>query len=405
MNIDNPTFPPFSKEEYRRRLAAIQQAMRKRQLDCLVLYGGDHAHGSVGSAHHVVYLANYAGMPSSYLVVPREGEPTLIVRLLVHLENARAISSVEDIRTGFSSIEITVAECLRELGLHNGAIGVVGSATIPTSYSLPYEHQRHLADTFPAARFENVNTWFADQRSIKSDEELLALEKAGRLVAHGYEHMILSTQRGVRHCDITAKVEMLALTLGGSCPLSFFGSTPMGESGQSYPDPYPSTRAIEDGHVVMTELAYGLGANSAKVMGTYFVGTPNQLYRDLFGAAAAAYRATVDALEPGMKGRDVAKFLAPVRDAGFTTIGPLINGWGGFMERPRVGVLADSRGAEVEQQGDLDWEFAAGQTLYVTGRAATKDHRAGVWVGASQIMTDTGLRSIVPHPVDEIRVV
>ena len=402
----NPDFPPFSKQEYDRRYEEIRHAMTEKGLDCLVIYGSENCYGNDRGAPHLVYLANYVSIPMSYVVFPLQGEPTLVIRTPLHLDNARDISPVKDVRTGsWFNIAAGVGERLAELGLEHGRIGLVGTGLILPTYTIPFEHHEYLTDSFPEAQFENVTGWFGDLRNIKSQEERTVLKKAGVVVSHGYEHMILMTRPGIRHCDVTAAVQILGTQLGASYPLMHFSSTPMANPSQNYPDPIATARTVEADHAVMTELVMGYGSYTAKIMGTYFTGEPNQLYRDLYETAALVYTETVKKLKPGMTGRDTDQFLEPIKQAGFVTQGNLIMGWGNYMERPRVGALQGTHGTKIQSPEDMDYIFKSGQSLYVVARTATPDLKAGVWVGASCLMTEDGLEEVVTHPMTKIRVV
>ncbi len=391
---------------YQRLPRMLSQEMASAvALDALRIHGGPGTMTDVGIEKLVrdaiTGLHPYPSDVHGWLL----GEPTLIIRVPLHLNNARDIAAIEDIRPGGRAIEDGVIQRLQELGLEKGGIGLVGSGVILPNYTIPFEHHQKLAETFPRARFENVSAWFAELRFIKSEEELGFMEKAGELVSHAYEHMILSTRRGARHCDITAAVEILGAQLGACYPLMHFSSTPMADSSQNYPDPVPTYRTVEDGHVAMTELVMGLGSYTCKVMGTYFVGEPTGRYRDLFEVAASVYERTMSELKPGMTGRDTQRFLEPIRAAGYTTQGTLIMGWANYIERPSVGAPDGSLGALIQPPEDLDFVFKPGQCLYAVSRAATPDLQAGVWVGASCVFTGDGLRKLVKHPVSELRAV
>ncbi|MCC7105843.1 MAG: aminopeptidase P family protein [Chloroflexi bacterium] len=404
MLAENPYIPPFSRGEFARRQAMVQAAMRERGLDCLVIFGGDRSAGTDVGQPNAVYLSNYAPLSASYVVVPASGAPTLVMRHHFHLPNAKEIGALEDARAS-EEVEHGVADRLKELGVERGRIGLVGSGVTFPNWSIPHEHFQHLQATLPGATFENVSGWYEDLRLLKSEEELALMERAGDLTSFAYEELLLSTKPGARHADLRRVVEYAAFRLGGNYSFILIGSTSMDQPDMPFPSAVPTYRTVEQGHVVLTEIPIGLGNYSAKIMGTYFVGQPNDLYRRLFEAAAETYERTVEGLKPGMQGRDVRQFLRPIQEAGFVTHGPLIMGWSTYNERPRVGVLNTAQSSMPEPAADLDLVFRPGHCIYVTGRAATPDLRARVWIGASCVFTGTSLRMLVKHPISQMRVV
>lgn len=405
MLANNPYFPPFSKQEYERRHRMIREAMEARGLDCLVVFGGGaHGHGTDRGGSNALFLSNYIN-DICYVVFPLKGDPTLAIGVHLHLENAREIGVIADVRAGFF-VQAIVGERLKELRLEKGKIGLVSSGLGFGSLTMPYEHHQHLKITLSEAKIEDVSQWYQNLLLVKSDEEIKVMEKAGDLTAHAYEHMILSTRLGSRHSDIRGAVESLMGPLGATYAMMHVGSTPMSNPNMHYPDVIPTNRTVEDGHVVMTELPVGLGAYSCKIMGTYFVGEPNKLYRDLFGVAAEIYERGMSELKPGMTGRDTKKFLEPLKKFGFTMHGPLVMGWSNYLHAPIVGVPEGSPGEAIEKAaGFLDFVFKPGHCIYVVGRASTADMKAGVWVGASCVFTEKGLKTLVKHEVSKLRMI
>ena len=83
-----PYYPRFSEEEYARRNDLIQAEMEKREIDYLVIYGNgsmrDHCQVNVR------WVSNYSDFVYfSYVLFPREGDPTLWVTIPHHIPTAR----------------------------------------------------------------------------------------------------------------------------------------------------------------------------------------------------------------------------------------------------------------------------------------------------------------------------
>ncbi|MFH1092237.1 MAG: M24 family metallopeptidase, partial [Pseudomonadota bacterium] len=304
MPIGNDFFPAFSPQEYERRFKAVRARMKEKGLDCLLIYGAYHFGGNDTGQVNAVYLSSYAGVPHTYVIVPLEAEPTLLITVPLHLPNAKDCSNIQDVRAGGFDLVPSVAARFKELGLEKGNIGIVGPVTTWTVHTLPYEHYKYLLETFPQANFQNAIEWYEELRIVKSEEEIRLMEKAGLLTDIAHEEIFLATRPGVRHSDIRRVADGVANRFGGSYPFSHVSSTSMTNPQRFYPDFYPTHRTVEAGDVVMTEIALGYGVYFGKVWGTYFVGEPTAEYLKMFNLAVSVHDKAIAEIKPGMKGRD-----------------------------------------------------------------------------------------------------
>ena len=172
-----------------------------------------------------------------------------------------------------------------------------------------------------------------------------------------------------------------------------------------YPDFWPTHRTIEAGDVVMTEITLSYGGYCGKIWGTYFVGEPTQEYRDLFELAASVHDKAARELKPGMTGRDVKKYVQPIKEAGYTTAVPLILGWSTSNTPPRVGALDSSPGMFLEKSEYLNFVFKPGLCVNIIAFPVTPDMKKGLWVGTTLVFTDSGLRELHSYPANKLRVV
>lgn len=405
MPIGNDYFPSFSSEEYKRRYGMVREAMKEKGLDCLLVYGAHNLSGTEPGQINAVYLANYAAAVHSYVVFPLKGDPTLIIRNFLHIQNAKDISVIEDVRySPENAIEITAAQRLQELGLNKGNIGIVGPTSTWWPISIPVEHDNHFRQALAQANFQVVTPWYENLRLIKSAEEIRCMERAAALTDVAHEEVFLATRPGIRHSDLRQICESVAGRLGGKFPFSHIGSTPMSNPQRSYPDFWPTHRTIEAGDVVLTEISLSYGGYCGKIWGTYFVGDPTEEYRALFELAASVHDKAVKDLKPGMTGREVKKYVEPIKKAGYTTAVPLILGWSTYNHPPSVGALDGSPGAAAEKPSDLDFVFKPGHCVNVIAFPVTPDRKKGLWVGTTLVFTKDGLRQLHAYPANKLRV-
>ena len=402
MLTPNDFFPPFSPAEYRHRWATIQMGMRDRGLDALVVYGAHHWAGTDSGQVNAVYVANYAAIPHGYVVVPRDGEPTLFLTFANHVPNARDIAATEDVRIGGFDMIPAVAARLGELGASSGRIGIVGPLPSWWTNTIPVEHHAQLAAALPDATFEPVTDWFEGFRLLKSEEEIARMRQAGALTDAGHDAVIAATRPGIRHADLRTVIEGVASRAGGRYPFAHVASMSMAAPDRFYPDFYPTHKTVEAGHVVMTEIALGYGLYFGKLWGTYFVGEPTSEYRRLFDLAVDVHDRVIDELRPGMTGRDVDRWLEPFRAAGCRNATALVGGWSTYNHAPSVGLVdPPSRSAPPSSP---DFRFEPGQCLTIVAFPVIRDTNAGLWIGSTCVLTDAGLERLHAYPVTDLRI-
>jgi len=402
MLAPNHYFPPFSEAEYRRRYSVVTDEMKKAGLDCLLVYGAISLGGNDTGQVNAQYLSNFAGVGSTYVVLPAEGTPSLHIGVPLHAQNARDISFIQDVRGG-AHLEFTVGERLKELKMETGTIGIVGpGVTHFMPSTIPYEHYLFLTNTFPKAQLRNVSEWYEAIRSIKSAEEIKLVEKAAALNDLCHEEMFTATRPGISHADLRRVVEEVAFKHKGNYCMMHLSSWPTAVPHWPYPDFWPTDRTVEKNHMVMSEMPVGYGMYYTKLMGTYFTGEPTKEYRDMFELAASVHQQVIRELKPGMTGSDVDRFMVPFRKAGFMA-SHLVSGWCNYNSLPFVG-QTNPEFPSKQPQSHLDYVFKPGLCVQVMAYPIVPGLKGGLWVGSTCVFTESGLRELNKYPVRELRV-
>ena len=171
----------YSKAEYARRYAALRDKMREHKLDAVIVPGGP-SHWSFGGG--MQWLTGHWEWHAiaSYVVVPLDGEPTLVFSMGgTHCEAARrecanALTDVRHSRSG-KYAEVMV-ERLKELKLERGRIGLIEVDPRHNDY-LPVNQYNVLRQSLPDAEIVFTKGFMHELVVIHSEEEL-ALRAQGR---------------------------------------------------------------------------------------------------------------------------------------------------------------------------------------------------------------------------------
>ncbi|MCP4750076.1 MAG: aminopeptidase P family protein [Proteobacteria bacterium] len=402
MLAPNPYFPPFSRKEFNRRYRVLRAEMKKKDLDCLVVWGAIPLGGNDTGQINAQYLSNFAAVGNSYVVLPKKEDPTLHLSLEFHIPNARDIGAIDDVRAGFR-VELHVADRLKEIEIRKGGrVGIVGASfhhMMPCT--LPYEHYTHLLETFPGVEFENVSEWYEGIRAIKSEEEIRLIERAATISDICHEAVVHATRPGVSHADVRRVAEEVSFVHKANYCMLHMSSFSMENQTFIYPDFWPTDKTFKAGDLVMTEVPIGYGMYYTKIMGTYFVGEPTKEYRDMFELAAKVHDSVIENLKPGMTGGDVDQFALPIKEAGYTSAG-LVSGWSNYNSLPFVG-QTEPDFPQAQTRNHLDFEFKPGFCAQVMAYPISPEFHA-LWIGSTSVMTPDGLRRLNAYPVNEIRV-
>jgi Xaa-Pro aminopeptidase len=279
-------YPRFSEAEFARRHAAVRELMRAEGLEALVVYGSSGVNRHDQADVH--YLSGFLGNRNNYAVLAADGEPALYVQSFNHVPNAREASAIRT-EWGGPSSALTVARHIREAVPGAGKLGYVGD--VPVQSYLAW--QREL----PAWTLSDVTRSFRRLRLVKSREEIEWLARGAALTDEAVGHLVAQTRPGLREYELGALVEGRALASGGLPHLCYISSGPQEGAGACVPRQNLSSRTIDRGDVINTEVSVSHWGYSGQMHRPIFVGRgPNALYRDLWDTALEAYQRCVEIL-------------------------------------------------------------------------------------------------------------
>lgn len=305
--------------EYRGRVQALQATLGREGLDGLCVFG----------PVRVSYLTGFfyaATERPVVLVVPREGDPGLLIPRLEVDHATRQCPALEHVLTypeypGGGSGQhplFRLLELLDRLGLRRGAL-----AADHDGYENRWGYRgpklSQLLGRPVRERLELVD----DLRMVKSPAEVALIEEACRWGDHAHALM----QRGVHvggnelvishEASLRATREMLAALGDRYVPKAREGlpAQAMFIAGGNTANPHGlhEQRGVRAGDVLVTGAFAVVGGYESELERTLIVGEPDATFRRYFEAAGAAQDAAFAALRPGRRccdvERDVTNFI------------------------------------------------------------------------------------------------
>ena len=383
---EDAVYEQFSPREIARRYSALRDKMRAHNIDVAIVAGGP-SHWSFGGG--MLWLTGHwewHGV-ACYVVVPLEGEPTLIYGMGgTHIEAVRretrgAIDDVRQSRNGhFGEV---MAERIRELGLQRPRVGLLEVDPRWGDY-LPVNQYNALKDGLPDAELLFTHGLMHELLFIHSEEEIACIRKAAQLCDRAMEAIVERTRPGVKEYQLRAAATHAILDGGGDVDFMIIGSTPMAEPKMIFGNPRPSAREIQAGDIVMMELAAGYRGYTAQIGSPVCVGEPPVNVRRFFEEIVLpGFKHMVDSIGPDRSLEDARAAGRFFREHGAQSRPIHLHGIDLVSSSPHV--FTDR--VDSEAGDDI---LQPGMVLVVEPTPVTADGSLGMFFGHTFAVTETG---------------
>jgi Xaa-Pro aminopeptidase len=387
-------YEQFSQHEYARRYAAIRAKMRAARLDCVIVPGGP-SHWSFGGG--MLWLTGHWEWHAlcCYVVVPLEGDPTLIYSMGgTHAEAVRRITSaaLSDVRgsRGGRYADVMV-DRIRELKLERGRIGLLEIDPRHKDY-LPVNQFNVLRENLPDAEFVFTEGWMHELLSVHSNEELDCIRKAGKLCEDAMNAMVERARPGVTEYQLRAAAGAAILEGGGDIDFLIIGSTPMANPAQVFGNPRPSSRVLQKGDIINMELAAGYRGYTAQIGSPICLGPPTDMVKRFWDEIALpGFEKMAAEIRPGNP-------LEAIRTAG------KFFRQKGVQSRPihahGIDLITDGPHVFCEHVHAEPFEqtFKPGMVFIAEPNPITADGQFGIFVGHTFIVTESGNECVDNFP-------
>lgn len=390
------TYPRFSVAEFQRRNDLARDLMRREGLSALVVFGnsGINRHNEA----NVFWLTNYLDLHHNYLVLPLEGEASLLTGLVNHVPNARAVSVIPDTSWGTYDPAKEIVAKLKKGGIGKGRVGLVGiNATF--GMGMPYQHYKVLSDSLPGVEWVDETREYARLRVIKSEEEFDWLKIAAGYTDDTVAALEHETRIGMTEHDLIGIIEASYRRKGGQPHIAFLRSMPMDAPTACVPAQNVTNRVIQKGDVIIMEISASYWGYSGQIHRPIAVGhDPTPEWQKLFEVGEQAYGRICEAMRPDANEGDVIKAASVIGESGYRIYDDLIHGYGVDIHPPLIDQSCCKywEGAKPIPAGRT---FAEDMAMVVQPNPITPDERMGLQVGALTRVTQNGAVSLQKYPM------
>ncbi len=389
-------YPQFSRAEYERRFAALRAKMAEQDLDVVICPGGP-SHWSFGGG--MLWLSGHWEWHclAVYVVLPREGAPTLVYGMGgTHIEAVRrdVAVAISDVRSGRNGMFADVmAERIREVGAERGRIGLLELDPRHKDY-MPANQYLRLKECLPEAEIVFTEGIMHELVVVKSAEELDCVRHAGRLCSDAMRALAARARPGATEQDLRAAAGAAILEGGGDIDFLIIGATPMDDPALVFGNPRPSLRPLAAGDMILMELAAGYRGYSAQIGQPICIGPPPEPVRRFWEEIAKpGYERVIAAIGPGRPVSDMVAAARFFRDNGCQSRPIVTHGIDFVSDGPHVFV-------EGARTHDYDAVLRPGMVLMPEPNPISADGRLGMFVGHTFIVTDAGRECVDDWPLE-----
>ncbi|ERK72997.1 aminopeptidase P family protein [Leifsonia aquatica] len=258
----------------------------------------------------LAYFADYLPIATTeritLLVVPAEGEPTMIVPVLEHDSAAatRANGAFRIVDWSDGEDEYVPTAALLD-----------ASGQYAVSDALWAMHLLGLQQKLPEARFAAFSRALPMLRAVKDADEIDRLAAAGAAADATFEHILGVRFAGRTELEVAADLDRLLREHGHSqVDFTVVGSGPNGAN----PHHEAGDRTIAEGDMVVLDfggLMDGYGSDTTR---TVHVGEPTDEEHEVFEIVKRAQQAAFEAVAVGIPLQEIDRLArAVIRDAGY----------------------------------------------------------------------------------------
>jgi Xaa-Pro dipeptidase len=370
-------YPTFSDQELARRHKAIYSLMDQEGLDALLVYGT----GRYSS--DVYWLTDWPCSREAYVLFQSGKEPVVLMQLFNHFPMARVMSIVKDVRWAGANTSNSVVDLIRERGLESKKIGLVGP--------IPYQHYNKLREKYSGATFVDLGGKMRAMRTVRSAEEVERIRRASRLTDQSIQAMAEGLKQGMREDEIPAVIEPVYLKQSGYAGIHFMSSMPMRDPDFPVPSQFHSSRRLQQGDCLITEISGAYSGYSGQIHRTFSIGEgPTPEWKQMHDAALEAFETLARTIKDGTRTTEAEAAAEIIHTRGYSIYDDLIHG---VNQYPPIFQTKTTRRHDMKEM-----VFRENMVIVIQPNLMTHDQKMGLQFGETLVVTKTGCDSLNSYP-------
>ena len=370
-------YPTFSDQEMARRHKATEALMEQEGVAALLVYGTGRY------ASDIYWLTDWPSSREAYVLMQKGQEPVVLMQLFNHFPMARVMSVVKDVRWAGPNTSNSVLDLLRERDLDSKTIGLVGS--------IPYQHYNKMGEKFPNATFTDLGGKMRMMRTIRSSEEIERIRFASKLTDQSIQAMAEGLKAGMREDEIPAILEPVYLKQGGYAGIHFMSSMPMRDPDFPVPSQFQSSRKLQPGDCLITEISGAYSGYSGQIHRTFSIGEgPTAEWKRMHDAAVEAFETLSNVIKDGTTTTEAEQAAEIIHQRGYSIYDDLIHG---VNQYPPIFQTKTTKRHE-----SRELTFRENMVIVIQPNLMTQDEKMGLQFGETLVVTKKGCETLSRYP-------
>jgi Xaa-Pro dipeptidase len=370
-------YPIFSDGEIATRHQSVYQLMEQENVDALLVYGSGRY------ASDVYWLSDWPSSREAYVLFQIGKEPVILLQLFNHFPMAQVMSIIKDVRWAGANTTTTVLDLIRERGLESKKIGLVGA--------LSYQVYLKLAEKFPGAVFTDLSGKLRMMRTIRSQEEIERIRFASELTDQSIEALAGGLKAGMREDEIAALIEPAYLKRGGYAGIHFMSSMPMRDPDFPVPAQFQSSRKLQKGDCLITEISGAYSGYSGQIHRTFSIGEgPTPQWQKMHDAAVEAFQVLAEVIKDGATTTEAEEAAEIIHKRGYSTYDDLVHG---VNQYPPIFQTKTRK-----RHDSKEMVFRENMVIVIQPNLITEDEKMGLQFGETLVVTKKGCETLNAYP-------
>ena len=376
----------FGEEEHRVRLDRARTLLQGAGLSGCVCTSPELIYYFTGYEAHTHHAIGAQAM-----VVSAEGdEPILILRDgdVPQADETRVVGELRPYRMGATGLGELVGRAVRDLKLAGRPLGLDGSGPAMNG-AVADSIRRTLGD----APVHDCWRLLGELRTVLSETEIGYLREATGYADVGIDAFYASARTGMSEIELAAEIEYAMRSAGSDYPAvpTWMASGPRDVCQHAMASP----RRLRAGDLVHAEFAGVARRYHSVTMGSLVLGAPTAMMREMERAGIAAFEAGLAAARVGARIGDLeAAYRTVLADHGMGNHCPMRFGVGLSAAYPPVWEN------QITIQLECDDRLKPGMAFYLHASMQSMEHRQGMLLGGSFLMTRTGPERLDKAPIE-----
>jgi Xaa-Pro dipeptidase len=370
-------YPTFSDQEITRRHKSVYNLMDQEEADALLVYGTGRY------ASDIYWLTDWPSSREAYVLMQKGKEPVVLMQLFNHFPMARVMSTVKDVRWAGPDTSNSIVELIRERGLEEKRIGLVGS--------IPYHHYNKMSRGFPKATLVDLGGKMRMMRTLRSPEEIERIHFASKLTDQSIQALAEGLKEDIREDEIPAIIEPVYLKQGGYAGIHFMASMPMRSPDFPVPSQFHSNRKLQKGDCLITEISGAYSGYSGQIHRTFSIGEgPTPEWRKIHDLALEAFETLANVIKDGTTTTEAEEAAEIIHRRGYSIYDDLIHG---VNQYPPIFQTKTTKRHESREMS-----FRENMVIVIQPNIITTDEKMGLQFGETLRVTKNGCESLNAYP-------